>query len=818
MARHEIVKTGTYGIVRRGKTGPVVTSRLTQVPPADAVLLDTGEYVPAGAFNALPESEQAYLMKHGVDAYNKERAGIAERKIRDIEPFKTEGGYDLAGMVAAGYTKPQLVDLGFEAKAVSEAQSYHKATQQLAPYETREGYDLAAALEGGVSKSTLTTLFGKSAVDKAHEYRVALDAVADFKGPDGYDLVAAVKARVSPETLIQLFGTKAVDEAHMIVGRGEGRPAPGPAVTVAATHDMVAAPGAVGKKWYQYAWEYLTPWQEDKGETFTQYLKRQTIDQKVLQDPRDPESQAYLQELHTGYMALPWYLRMLINMPAVTVTDKTTGETYLSPVISSPAPLITPVPAGAAKTGTKVLEKAITRTQYNRLAESLRNLPKVAPKLADPKKMAEIVRKWPVKPVVRLPKVPTQGGAIRLPRIQPTFQPPKAAPGFTYNAWTGRYEPILQAVKATQARTLADIGLKQVGNRLVPITQKAIAGAPATLTRTVPMVVPVPDLRKAPSLGIVAYKVYTPDLADPILVPVKQANVKLTPEVREAIDKMLKTQSKAEVLAALGVQEISRAQTGKWLTLHEALAQAMATQVAQHAAIQAMTEGQTEAQARTKAQDAVATDPDVQAMLEPMTQAQANTITQGAVNAATAAAGPVQPTGARPGKQTGRRRPPRRGRFRLPGGDAGDDDKGKRQTYPKGTITWKMGRFWKIIPPPYNQPKPITAKRPPVGVKAQDGTPQETLAFVGGKVPDRDISFDLGVTDGYIDVSKRRILFTGKGMVTNVGKRIKSHTKGLSIPASQGFSTRKQGRVYVTTEAGSGRVALSRHNPNRRRP
>jgi len=101
--------------------------------------------------------------------------------------------------------------------------------------------------------------------------------------------------------------------------------------------------------------------------------------------------------------------------------------------------------------------------------------------------------------------------------------------------------------------------------------------------------------------------------------------------------------------------------------------------------------------------------------------------------------------------------------------------------YPDGTVVWKQGVFWKIIPPPYSIKKPISSRTIPVGVVATEGTPQETLTFIGGVIPSGNISFDLGVTDGFIDVVEQSITFTGYGEETDVGRRMSSTTKGLTM-------------------------------------
>lgn len=119
----------------------------------------------------------------------------------------------------------------------------------------------------------------------------------------------------------------------------------------------------------------------------------------------------------------------------------------------------------------------------------------------------------------------------------------------------------------------------------------------------------------------------------------------------------------------------------------------------------------------------------------------------------------------------------------IPTSLEGVEPKKRKKEYAPGTVVWKQGIYWKIIPPPYTVKKPISSRIPPAGVTRLKGNPQETLAFIGGIVPASDIDFDLGVTDGFIDVSKKRIVYGGHGERTDVGKRLPSHTKGLTIRA-----------------------------------
>jgi hypothetical protein len=97
--------------------------------------------------------------------------------------------------------------------------------------------------------------------------------------------------------------------------------------------------------------------------------------------------------------------------------------------------------------------------------------------------------------------------------------------------------------------------------------------------------------------------------------------------------------------------------------------------------------------------------------------------------------------------------------------------------------------FWKYIPPPWTQNKPITLAK---GVQPKDSirtgrTPEETIQMIGtagAKVP-QQVTVDLGVADIEISDYGQRISYTGRGERTNVGDRIQSNTVGMSIEGSE---------------------------------
>lgn len=231
------------------------------------------------------------------------------------------------------------------------------------------------------------------------------------------------------------------------------------------------------------------------------------------------------------------------------------------------------------------------------------------------------------------------------------------------------------------------------------------------------------------------------------------------------------------------------------------------TEAALRESIKASLEGKTAEEIRAQTIDAV--KPIIEEWLDTatITQTEAKAMTSTAVKTATKVATDLKLTSKI--KRT----------LAIPEAKGAD----KRPKYPRGTIAWKMGETkrgdeWKIIPPPYTLLKPISSTTPPRGVRKTKGTPQETLTFIGGKMPFKNVSFDLGVTDGFIDVKARTIKFTGEGEKTDVGTRRPETTKGISLtdnppllqqltkPKGKRHGKQGQGRSKMTlTNAGTPR-------------
>lgn len=109
--------------------------------------------------------------------------------------------------------------------------------------------------------------------------------------------------------------------------------------------------------------------------------------------------------------------------------------------------------------------------------------------------------------------------------------------------------------------------------------------------------------------------------------------------------------------------------------------------------------------------------------------------------------------------------------------------KEQRQVIPSGAITWRQGKFWKYIPPPWTLEKPISLRHPPLGAKTDGKTPKQTVQMVGKPraIVPKSVSVDLGVVDITIENYGRDIKFKGGGTKTVVGQSLPSPTVGMSV-------------------------------------
>ena len=103
---------------------------------------------------------------------------------------------------------------------------------------------------------------------------------------------------------------------------------------------------------------------------------------------------------------------------------------------------------------------------------------------------------------------------------------------------------------------------------------------------------------------------------------------------------------------------------------------------------------------------------------------------------------------------------------------------------PEGSIAWAQGMFWKYIPPPWDQQKPITVEQPPIGAQfTESNKPMDTIQMIGkpgAQVPE-NITIDLGVADIVVSDRGRSIKYFGRGLDTDVGETVDSNTIGMTV-------------------------------------
>lgn len=145
----------------------------------------------------------------------------------------------------------------------------------------------------------------------------------------------------------------------------------------------------------------------------------------------------------------------------------------------------------------------------------------------------------------------------------------------------------------------------------------------------------------------------------------------------------------------------------------------------------------------------------------------------------------------------------------------------KRVIIPIGSLTWRMGIFWKYIPAPWKDSKPQTSRYAPKGADISGRTPQETLQVIGerpARVP-KSFSIDLGVVDAFITDYGKTITFTGHGTLTDVGSRIASPTTGMSVDEGGGRNgeyLEESSSEMPAKRVRSGRSAIIKSRPRRK--
>jgi hypothetical protein len=789
MAIREIVKTGTYGMVRSGQpTSPIETAKLVQTAPSSgSIILNNSEAVSVEQWESLSPAEQAYLQKFGVNAFNKEQATVSEQRAKRIEPYKVGEGYDVVAMTQAGHTPGALQTLGFSEAGIREAQEIVNA-------QDRPGEEVFAELQGkgdipkeAIYKSydkttgevTFTTPDTRSGAEIFGDMQLSGQIVqnATYKGYDKATNIVSYEVpdtRTGQEIFRDMQSSGSIPNNATYVGFNAAtrqlRYQEAKTEVVATVHaednttlnTVLAGAAAVAVGTGQGLLTIPTPptWAAAAivlaiAGAVTWVVTGRIMDRNAPSE-RTPGSVTTMSDVvvTTGSGAMPFTLQNLTRGGQTLTTPlETEGIVDYRTLLENIKPLD--------------LRLILEQEHFYQEGIPLQNEPRTViirdPLTSDPLGQGKLQN-------VLTAALATQQATTHLQRTITKEMP------MTRQQWEVLQEALRQGRVAEGKRIIEGLANKAGTPEIARsyrlayedyLRKKAIldAARKSYVASLNPQPIKGVGSNEATAAAVGVW--FVSDILRDRLAKalkrgdsVKTALGKIQPTIKEAAKAMGLTQHQIKI--------------GTATVIYEAMLQSMIAEAIK-AASQAQVQGQTQTQVRTAAQTAAQTA--IQTIASEAVQSKAITRTQARELTRTL-------------EQTATDITEVIATIRLPLLSGTSKKKKDAWEYPDGTIVWKMGELkrggeWKIIPPPYNLKKAISSTKPPKGVTRLTGTPQETLTFIGGKLPFKNVSFDLGIVDGYIDVKTKKIVFTGHGLETNVGTRIAGATKGISIPATQ---------------------------------
>jgi len=128
--RREIIGVGEYGVVFRGRPGPVEAWRMVEAPiPPDMLRVGTAEearLVSKTEFESFSPSEQAYLKKHGVEKFNIEQEKTHAQKVEAYEEAKSF--FEREETKQKQWYKENIIEVGPEKESI-----YRTAFEKMSP-------------------------------------------------------------------------------------------------------------------------------------------------------------------------------------------------------------------------------------------------------------------------------------------------------------------------------------------------------------------------------------------------------------------------------------------------------------------------------------------------------------------------------------------------------------------------------------------------------------------------------------------------------------------------------------------------------------
>lgn len=733
----------------------------TKVYEAKALGLFTDEDIVAAQFGAIEARIKAKEAEAIAEKIAKQEQTIADieqtapgvmttkevtRTIDGVTTTTTVASVVLEEALLAGVSEATLIEAGFGLADITKAKEFVE-THTLLPDGWMPNDAIAEVREQSEYGYNILVGQGIDAYNTA--ISDALAEMAEYERPTGYRLKPAVAAGVEKTTLSLLFPKEAVDDAWKVkrvpiekVPEVEAKPVSGlpptlmalPAVgAVTAVPTAGIGPAIVvavlggAAVWYT-VWGKEIDWGamwDDITDTFKKETGREPTKTEVAELETTAAS-------IIGATAIP-----VVGMPQRVALKAAEEPVTLPPfpaipldIKPPPFPIIEPI----LWKPTVVPEVTVTKVGEVPIYEAPPPKPGVIPEVVMPKiVMAQVAvaeADDEIKTIIK-PKVltPSELDAIWNVPLDKKAQALVALDAAVQDAYTAGEidDDTLRVYYQAKTNYLTKKGLLDASMKAY------IGGMEPELVSDVQNLI-------ALALSLVLSNLQ------------EQANQAAIEAYNQAITQGL-TETQAQTIAQTAAQQAIETAT------QTAIQQAIqtATQTAIQTATQTLTK--TAAQTATKTLTSSATQTTVQTMVNTAVKTATATITQTAVATVTGIF-PIIP-------------PPK------------VEDKEKKKEVEAGSIAWKMGMFWKYIPPPWDMDKPITLPRgvAPERAKVDGRTPQETIQMIGTSraVVPESISIDLGIIDAFITGRGRNIEFRGKGLETDVGERLPSPTRGMSV-------------------------------------
>ena len=809
-----IIATKGIGVIR---PTPIATAPqvIQPRPPTGAVALVTGEYVSEGDFARLTQAEQAYLRQHGIEAFNREQARVGSEAItaaaeaeafvkREVEADKewrakhtveVGPGKELVLKAVIDKLEPQdqtlLRELGTQAfnqhqeQVIADFEAKHVAIKD--QWVTRDDFDKltpieqSLVLEGGLAAISTEGLKPEAAFEKMQEL--------------GRIPPRAIFSKFDAETGV--FSYRDIRPGHEVFS---GMVASGD-IPKGATYEGYDSRTGIVK--YR---DPTTDKIENKQPSWYAPLSAMALGLMIFPEPATTAIGGILKAGLLAAVAVG-AINTIYNQPQVR--DAIKGA-----IGTMKAPDLTAAQAAINRAVTGVVDRAkISATAIQSTAASVVG---AMPSAADIRQaisaaVSEFVLEQPrtmdppgiplTRQGIDVPGIPLESPRMmQIPGIPLEQTAPTALVGIPLEAlgqWQIPGIPLetpstsMQVMKATavagSAASVISAAQALIGDRaLSPTLIRQLGQAVREAEEALDDVGHIPTDRPLTWEQIKAlqyaeaWRSYVASVfPEPITGPGAKEGMAMTAAALLAAAFKMSMPSKAVTSASDMLQTLGKASVQAAKSV-EAMITSM-TQAATVAANEAAT--QARAKDQTDAEISMATQTAAQAAAQAAAQTHLASITNTAVQSMTAAhvASAVK-SAVKAATATATARIRRIPKLRKKEKTREDD----RELYPAGTVVWNQGKLgrgyeYKIIPPPYDLTKPISSTKPPKGMKRTVGTPQQTLTFLKGKVPFKDVAFDLGVVDGFIDVKRKTITFTGGGLKTNVGKRMPQPTKGITL-------------------------------------